>query len=117
MTAEIYVSFLTLAFIVIDYVSGIISAIVHKNLSSEKMRQGLLHKSVYIIIMAIATLIDLGELYIPLGFDAPVFLLACTYIILIEISSILENILLIDPTLKDTKLFSLFIVKEASHGK
>lgn len=111
MTVEMYVSFLTLAFMIVDYVSGIIRAIVHKELNSTVMRRGLSHKSSYIIIMVVATLIDYGERYVPLGFDAPVFMLACTYIILIEISSIMENVAEISPSLADTPIFGLFITR------
>lgn len=97
------------ALIIGDIVSGLIAAIATKSIDSTKMRNGLWHKSAYILVIALAALIEWGETKgVFFGIEMPVLAAACVYIGVTEITSIIENIAVINPELKDTPLLSLF---------
>lgn len=75
-----------LIFSLLDIVTGYIQAIINKNVDSQKMRTGLLHK-VLIIIILIASFI------IQFAFNIKyISSFVCVYIVLMEASSILENL-------------------------
>lgn len=97
------------ALIIGDIVSGLLAAIATKSIASTKMRNGLWHKSAYILVIALAGLIEWGASKgVFFGIDVPVLAATCVYIGLTEITSIIENIAIINPELKDTPLLSLF---------
>lgn len=96
-------------FIVLDILCGFIAAIKNKALKSEKMREGLYHKSALIMIMVTAYALEYFLPRIPeVGISAPVFLPACAFIVVMEITSIVENIIKIYPELAGSKLIELF---------
>lgn len=97
-----------LFFISTDYLTGIIKAIIQDDLSSKKMRTGLGHKLAYLILAIMASVIDVVNTHIPLGF--PISLSTCTVsgICFIEITSILENITAINPELRKAPFMSIF---------
>ncbi len=97
------------ALIIGDIVSGWIAAIATKSIDSTEMRNGLWHKSAYILVIALAGLIEWGASKgVFFGIEIPVLAAACVYIGVTEITSIIENIAIINPELKDTPLLSLF---------
>jgi toxin secretion/phage lysis holin len=96
------------ALIISDYITGIIKAVINKNVQSSAMRIGLWHKFVYYIVAAIALIIDTESHAIDLGFTVPLFIPTIAGICLIEISSIMENAGEIDPELKTSGIFNLF---------
>lgn len=76
----------SLIFILADVLSGVISALIQKNLDSQKMREGLLRKTLLIIVIALSFVIDLT-------FNITVVSkVVCIYIIVMEVISILENL-------------------------
>lgn len=91
-----------------DYITGIVNAIMHGELSSKRMRQGLGHKFTYLAIICVALIVEYGSDYINLGIELPVFIPVCTGICLIEITSIMENCVKINPELKDSNILSIF---------
>lgn len=95
---------IVMAFIVVDVVSGVMAAVYEKNLSSTVMREGLLRKAALVLILVVATLIDLGQGVLDLGFNVPFVPLAATYIALMEILSIFENACQMNDQLADSKL-------------
>ena len=95
------------AAILLDIVSGLMQATVNRSLSSKKLRQGIYHKSSYLLIIALAALIEYGSNHLDLGFTAPVFMPVCVYIVLTESVSIFENVTKINPELKQSPLFKL----------
>lgn len=103
---------LTAALIVMDYATGLIKAVMHHDLSSTKMREGLYHKSAFVMVIVLAEVIDHAQTYIDLGFSVPVLAAACVYICLTEITSIIENLGEINPELQGSRLLALFRVKE-----
>lgn len=102
---------ITLVFILMDIVTGYGQALANKMIKSEKMRQGFWHKLAIILALIVAGMVDIaiqlgiGE---QLGFVAPIFECACIYIMAMELTSILENIVKMNPELTDSKFMSLF---------
>lgn len=94
--------------ITLDYVTGIIKAIINKTLSSQKMREGLSRKFAYIVVIFLAWFIQFESTHIDLDFKVPVFIPTIIGISLIEITSILENCVEINPELKDNHILDIF---------
>lgn len=90
---------LTCLFIVFDSISGNISACANHIWKSSEMRRGLYHKFGSIMLVALAYLIDYAQRFVDLGFQIPIAAGVCTYIILMELGSIIENIGKINPDL------------------
>lgn len=94
--------------VLIDYTTGVVNAIMHGELSSERMRQGLGHKFAYLAIICVALIVEYGSDYISLGIELPVFMPACAGICLIEITSIMENCTKINPELSKSNILNIF---------
>lgn len=104
--------------VLIDYITGVVNAIMHGELSSERMRQGLGHKFAYLAIICVALIVEYGSDYISLGVELPVFMPACAGICLIEITSIMENCTKINPELSKSNILNIFkIDKKESDSK
>ena len=105
-----HVYVLIFALIVIDYVLGVICAVINKTFSSSVMRQGLVHKFTYLVAIVIAEIIVLLSGYFDLGFDFvdAIVGLVCVWISLTEIGSILENIVKINPKLGEDGFLQIF---------
>lgn len=104
--------------VLIDYITGVVNAIMHGELSSERMRQGLGHKFAYLTIICVALIVEYGSDYISLGIELPVFMPACAGICLIEITSIMENCTKINPELSKSNILNVFkIDKKESDSK
>lgn len=104
----------TVTMMLIDVVSGYVGAWVTKTVSSSRMREGLAHKGMLILLMLMAGLIDWVQQQglADLGFKVPLLEAACIYIIWMEINSALENAGEIFPWFRKSRLYSLF----ASHS-
>lgn len=102
----------------IDYVTGVVNAIMHGELSSERMRQGFGHKFAYLAVICVALLVEYGSDYINLGIELPIFTPVCASICLIEITSIMENCIKINPELSKSDILNIFkIDKKENNGK
>ena len=99
---------ITAILIIMDYGTGVANAIMHNQMSSEKMRNGLWHKFSYIIVICTAILIEGGAQWLDLGFNLPLVTPVLISIALIEITSILENCVKINPELKTYKVLNIF---------
>lgn len=97
-----------MAFITLDYVSGVVSAIVEKKLSSKRMKAGLLKKFGYILLLCLCYMIDLTTVRMRLGFTTEIFSIVSAGICMIEITSILENICIINPDIKASNILDIF---------
>ena len=98
--------------IVLDYLTGIIKAAFHHDISSGKMREGLYHKGAYILVMVLAEIIEHAQQVIDLGFTVPIVIPAAVYIVVTEITSILENIAAINPALAGSPILKLFRTRD-----
>lgn len=92
-----------------DVVVGFIQAAINNQLSSTKMRQGLLHKVLILILIFVCLAIEIGISHtVKLPYDIPTCGVVCGYVIVMELVSILENIARGYPEFADSQLFKLF---------
>lgn len=103
-----YIVIATLLFIVFDFVSGFVQAVANKEVRSEKLRQGLFHKCGFVFAIVFGMLCEWAMSFVDLGFDVPIALTICIYIILTEIMSILENLGKLSPELASSGFMSIF---------
>lgn len=110
MIVEWSIVILVVVFICLDIITGLLKAVYEKNLESECIRKGLIHKIGEILAVAVAFLIEYSQTVIlSINFDIPIVKGVCIYIILMEILSVLENICVINPQLR--KVFSPYLKK------
>lgn len=109
MTETLFYEILAiLVFIITDYITGTIRAIMHGNLSSTKMREGLGHKFAYLCVFFIAWFIDFEMGHIDIGFHSALTPIVTIGIVLVELSSIIENIGEINPELTQAEFMKIF---------
>lgn len=104
-----------LMFTSLDYITGVINAVMHGKLSSTKMREGLGHKFAYLCTFFVAWFIDFEMGHIDIGFHTALTPLVTAGIALIELSSIIENIGKINPELKNAPFMQIFA--QSTNGK
>lgn len=105
---ETWLSIAVLIFIIIDYTTGVINAALKKSISSRKMREGLGHKATYIILLSVCYTIDTIQLNTELNLPTKLFPIVSCGILLIELTSIIENICEINPELKQANFMYIF---------
>lgn len=109
MTETLFYEILAvLVFTIMDYITGIIGAIMHGTLSSTKMREGLGHKFAYLCTFFVAWFIDFEMKHIDIGFHSALTPIVTIGIVLIELSSIIENIGKINPELAQAEFMKVF---------
>lgn len=69
-----------------DVITGFIQAVINKNVDSQVMRTGLLHKVLITMIIFLSFVIDIT---FSLDFVSKI---VCAYVIIMELTSILENL-------------------------
>ncbi len=100
---------MALAFVALDVLTGYAQAIATKTIDSTKMRTGFWHKLAIILALLLAALLDVAANGgLELGFSVPLFNSACIYVVLMEVTSIIENIKAMNPELAGSKLMQLF---------
>lgn len=108
MQIDWHILIVVLIFIILDVVTGIIKAVMKKELNSTVMRNGLFHKSAFLLAIAFAYACEYGMVFLDLGFTMPIVAAVCIYICLTETVSILENLGAINPELANNKFMELF---------
>lgn len=100
--------------VIIDYVVGTIAHSVREGFSSTKMREGLLHKFAYFVVLGVCLIIQgLLDYYdLPYAYGNACFALAFVWICVAEVGSILENAALLNPDLKDGSFMRIFDKRE-----
>lgn len=117
-THELVVTGIVFLLVLIDYITGVVNAIIHGELSSKRMREGLGHKFAYLAVLCVALIVEYGSDYINLGIELPVFIPVCAGICLTEITSIIENCVKINPELSSSNILNIFnINKKENNGK
>lgn len=99
---------ITVVFIIIDCISGVLQAIKNKELNSTQMRNGFFNKCGYFLVIVLALVCDNAMIYLDLLLNPQVFKLACVYIDTTEIISIIENIGKLSPKLIPSKIKDIF---------
>ena len=101
-----------------DMVAGFIAAAINKELSSSKMRNGLLHKVLMLILIFACLAIEIGISHtVALPYDVPTCEVVCGYVIIMELISVLENVAKGYPEIRDSALFRLFNLGDKIDGK
>lgn len=97
-----------LGLVVLDVVTGIANACRNKQLNSTKMRDGFYHKFAYFIVLFTGWFIDMLSVRIDLGYgQSHLFDFCAIFICGIEITSIIENVKLLNPDI-DNGLLEVF---------
>ena len=99
---------ITLVFIILDFITGLIKAFKEKNYDSSIMREGLFHKCGSIVLIVFGVLVDYAQTLIDLGVTIPLASFVCTYVVLMECGSIIENAGKINPDIIPDKLKAFF---------
>lgn len=106
---EVWAIIAALVMMAVDIVSGFAGACVRGEVSSTKMREGLGHKAMLVIVIFVAILLQIFTLHIgDMGWSFPLIAPACVYIVVMELASVLENVCSAYPALRDTPLIKLF---------
>ena len=101
----------------VDWLTGIIAAIHAQTVTSHMMKKGLLHKSMYLLILVLAAVADMLGISGDIGFPLDLSIVCATAIIAIECSSILENACAVEPRLADSPIGAIFSKVEPKHGE
>lgn len=101
-------SIAVIAFVLTDYITGVVNAAMHSQLNSSKMRDGLGHKFAYCALIFISYVIDEIQLNSSLNLPFELFPIVSLGIIAIELTSIIENVCEINPELKEAKFMDVF---------
>lgn len=86
-------------FIVFDFVTGLMKAIKNKAINSTVLRKGLFHKLSEIVTVLGAWLLEYGMKYVNLNIEIPLLTAVVSYICLMELISIIENLCNLNPDL------------------
>ena len=101
------------AVMAMDVISGLIGAFASNSFSSTKMKEGAFHKSGIVVIALFGLLIDVLSAFIEgLPFQTPLCAAFCVYLIGMEAMSIVENVVVINPELKDSKIIKMVLPSE-----
>lgn len=96
-----------------DVLVGFITAAINNEISSTKMRQGLLHKVLMLVLIVVCLAIELAIGHtVELPYDIPTCEVVCSYIVVMELMSVLENIGRGYPQFTDSALFKLFNLQD-----
>ena len=99
---------IALVFNGLDLVTGIIGAIRGgEQIKSSKLRDGLFKKVGFIFCYTLGIAINYAESYLTLPYRVDLVLVICTYAIITEVVSIIENISKINPDILSEKLKKL----------
>lgn len=96
-------------FILFDIFTGFLKALYHEGINSTKLRQGLFHKLSEVLTVAGAIMLQIGTVNFDLGFTLPLVKPVVTYICVMELVSIIENLCVVNPALE--KLFKPYLQK------
>lgn len=92
----------------LDLITGIVGAIRDgEQIKSSKLRDGLFKKVGFIFCYMLGIVINYAETFLTLPFGVDLVPVICTYAILTEVVSIIENISKINPDILPDKLKEL----------
>ena len=105
---------LLLLLVIIDYIVGTIGHTLREGFSSAKMREGLVHKFAYLVVLGVCLIIQalLNYCELPYYYGDACFSLAFVWICITEVGSILENVVLLNPDLADSSFLHIFDKRE-----
>lgn len=95
-------------FMVLDLITGFCAAVKNHEVQSTKMKQGLWHKCGFLLAIVFGVMCEYAMSYVDLGFTMPIQVAVCTFIIIIEVMSILENLGKLSPELAASGFLKIF---------
>lgn len=95
-----------------DILLGLAGAVKDHDVQSAKMREGLWHKCGSISLIVLAYILEIAVDHVDLGIVFPGVIVVCAYIILMEVGSCLENLVVLNPELKNNPIMRVFATKE-----
>lgn len=99
-----------------DVLVGFLGACIRHDVQSGKMRTGLMHKMMVLVIIAVSYVLGVGLGYVS-GVDVsiPSTEVVCGYVIVMELASVIENVAEAWPEFSGTRLYQAFehIMKES----
>lgn len=97
-----------LILILLDWIFGIGNALMKKEFSSEKMRQGIGHKCSELGFVVVGVVMDAMIMSgLDLGFQGPILTTITLYLCVMEIGSLMEIFAKINPQLGESPAFKL----------
>lgn len=102
--AEIIIACIVCCLMVLDFLSGSVSAMIQHNWCTKVMREGLLHKCSLMLCMVLGIVLNFAQRYMDLGITIPVYQSISVYIALMEAGSVIENVCKANPNLVPEKL-------------
>ena len=92
-----------------DIIVGFTGAVVRHDIRSTKMREGIGHKVMILVLIAVAYVLGVGLGHVSgISAEIPSTEIVCWYVVVMEIASILENISKVWPEFSGTSLFKYF---------
>ena len=92
-----------------DIITGFTGAVVRHDIRSTKMREGIGHKIMILVLIAVAYVLGVGLGHVSgIRAEIPSTEIVCWYVVVMEIASILENISKAWPEFSGTSLFKYF---------
>ena len=92
-----------------DVIVGFTGAVVRHDIKSTKMREGIGHKIMILVLIAVAYVLGVGLVHVSgINAEIPSTEVVCWYVVVMEIASILENISKAWPEFSGTSLFKYF---------
>lgn len=96
-------------FILFDIITGLVKGLYEGGIDSTKLRKGLYHKLSEILAVGGSALFEIGTTKIDMGVELPLVSCVTVYICVMEATSIIENLCIMNPKL--AKLFKRFLAK------
>lgn len=103
---------IALALMGLDILLGLAGAVKNKDVQSSKMREGLWHKAGSVGLIVLAYVLDVAVDHVDLGVIFPGVVIVCAYIILMEVGSCLENLVVLNPELRNNPIMKVFATRE-----
>ena len=100
----------TLLFIALDILVGLVKAFSTTGFKSLKMREGLFHKLGEILCVLFGITCEVSFPLVGITINLPIVSTICVYIVLMETGSIIENLAVISPNIKSMlgKVFGVY---------
>ena len=95
-----------------DILLGLAGAVKDRDVQSSKMREGLWHKAGSIGLIVLAYILEVAVDHVDLGLVFPGVLAVCAYIIVMEVGSCLENLVVLNPELRNNPIMKVFATRE-----
>ena len=106
---ELWLIAFVLVLSLLDIVSGLVQALINRDFQSSRMREGLGHKAVLVLVIVLSVVVQGFAAHVgDSGWDVPLIYPTCLYIAVMEVSSVIENVALAYPELAGSKLLRLF---------